>query len=94
MSVPKLVEKGAAVLFDTKGCRILVDGRVAAAAVKNWWTLEGEDNEGGVDAARDHHEVDCQLVWHRGLGHRDPEALGEMLNKGLITGLKVYDCGV
>lgn len=45
-------------------------------------------------AAKGRHLVDCQHVWHRRFGHRDPTIIGDILHKDLAIGLKASDCGV
>ena len=39
------------------------------------------------------HGINCQQVWHRLFGHRDPRAIKELAEKALATGITIKDCG-
>lgn len=39
------------------------------------------------------HTENCQHVWHRRFGHRDPSAIKILVEKGLASGIKLSDCG-
>lgn len=40
------------------------------------------------------HTKQCQHTWHRRLGHRDPDVLGEIKRHDLVKDFNVVDCGI
>lgn len=93
LSVRKLAEKGLQVKFIRKMCIIIKDDVTVATA-----DLSGSLYRLRIDhkalMAVNNHRKDCQHIWHRKLGHRDPEAIKQMETKNLVTGLAIKDCGI
>ena len=94
LSVPALVQKQATVVFDAAGCRILRgDATIAVAHLKNG-LYQIKQPEDVVMVAGGHHNKDCQHVWHRRFGHRDPKAIDHSQKAELVDGLVIRKCNV
>lgn len=94
MSVVKLTEKGVSVNFMPSGCNLLINGEIIGKAMKvgNLYCLEvPKENVCFVKSA---HEVNCQHIWHKRLGHRDSSVIPEILKKNLVENFNPVDCGI
>ncbi|KXJ62464.1 hypothetical protein RP20_CCG008240 [Aedes albopictus] len=45
-------------------------------------------------AVSGHHNDNCQHVWHRRFGHRDPKAIDHLLKAELVDGLALRRCSI
>lgn len=88
--VKKLTSNGATVIFDVYGCRIMKDEKVIAGAKISGGLYCLKVAQEALAAA---HTSNCQHMWHRVLGHCDPEAVRDLVTKNLATGIKMEDCG-
>ncbi|XP_062703749.1 uncharacterized protein LOC134286188 [Aedes albopictus] len=88
VSVGRLVQKGARVIFDKNGCTIANGDRIAAVAPssKGLYYLQMVERANAVSGQC--HAKDCIHEWHRKLGHREPQAILDLDRKGLATGIK------
>lgn len=93
LSVRKLAEKGLQVKFTENICNIMKDDITVTTAdlSGNLYRLRF-DNKALMIIKK--HRKDCQHLWHRKLGHRDPKAVKQMKTKDLVTGLEITDCGI
>ena len=97
ISVTKLAKKGVGMKFDADHCKLSFDGHTIASAHRvgglyqlNLYT----DKEQLLMVEQGRHNEDCQHMWHRRLGHRDPDVLGEIERKNLASGMKVRKCSI
>lgn len=95
ISVSKLASKGVRAEFDGSGCKLVYGNAVVAVGVRksDMYFLRFA-NDRLLQAKTRDHSKNCQHTWHRRLGHRDPEVLGEIKRRDLATGMKVVDCGI
>lgn len=63
-SVMLLADRGVRAEFDADQCRLMYDGAVSATA---------DHASGLLLVSEKKHNADCVHVWHRRLGHRDPD---------------------
>lgn len=48
-----------------------------------------------VSVVKEHdHSDTCQHQWHRKLGHRDPDAIKQLIKEKLADGIEIIDCGI
>lgn len=94
ISVRKLVARGANVSFDTAGCTIMREQRIAATAVLVRGLYELITVNEAMKTVEQGHREDCLHQWHRKLGHRDPDAVQDIIKKKLATGIQITDCGL
>lgn len=92
VSVSKLVQKGATVTFSETGCTISRGSRIAAVAPRYMGLYHLRLAEQAGAAMEQSCGKHCVHEWHRKLGHRDVQAIREMENKQLATGIKVGSC--
>lgn len=97
LSVKKLAKEGYKLIFEDDDCHIMKNGELLATAKLSPELYEVKTAErvcavSGTIKAR-HCSDDCQHVWHRRFGHRDPIAIKDLAVKGLATGIKIKDCG-
>lgn len=93
LSVRKLTEKGLQVKFTKETCNILKDEDIVGTADSNGSLYKLRFDHKALTVASKH-EKNCQHIWHRRLGHRDPEAIKQMETRDLATGMKITDCGI
>ena len=98
LSVKKLTKDGGFELsFKNDICKIIKEGKVLAYARlrKEMQDLYEIDVvvERACAAVVSHHKDNCQYVWHRRFGHRDPNAIKILAEKGLATGITLSNCG-
>ncbi|KAK2579077.1 hypothetical protein KPH14_010926 [Odynerus spinipes] len=93
LSVSKLNEKGFKVLFEEGCCKILNSKDVVAIGdlSGNSYTLRTVQK---VMMATGQHNNNCQHTWHKKLGHRDPNAIQEIVTQNIATGITIKDCGL
>lgn len=94
ISVPKLAEKGVRAEFDADQCRLVYDGSVIATADRVSGLYRLNVVEKSLLVSDKQHNTDCLHTWHRRLGHRDPDAIGEVERRGLASGMKIKPCGI
>lgn len=95
ISIGKLAAKGVRAIFDNNGCKLVYGNTVVAVADKvsdMYWLRVAQDRV--MKSESREHTKNCQHTWHRRLGHRSPDVLGEMKRNDLVTGLNVVDCGI
>lgn len=94
ISVSRLVSKGAEVIFSaSSGCIIKSRGMIAAVARKSCGLYYLKiAKEQGMHVTE--HPKDCVHVWHRRLGHRDPEAIQRVVREDLATGVAIRKCDI
>ena len=93
ISVKKLAAKGVKLVFDADGCRILKDDKVIGDTTTSGGLYKLRTVHEALRVSETKHNPDCVHTWHRILGHREPDAIRELANKGLATGIKLRDCG-
>ena len=98
LSVKKLTKDGGFELsFKDDICKIIKEGKVLAYARlgKEMQDLYAIDVvvERACAAVSSHHKDNCQHVCHRRFGHRDPNAIKILAEKGLATGITLSNCG-
>lgn len=99
VSVSKLTQKGFEVRFIASSCNIVnATGTVEASGELNgnMFVLKTADE---AKLSAECHEVlqhlsNCQHIWHRRFGHRDPAVLERIKAKELGAGFEVQDCGI
>lgn len=94
LSVSKLISLNVLVTFDRAGCKMTKSG-VSLGVADRFGSLfklrMAHDRASHVKSA---HMIDCQHVWHKRFGHRDPTVINEILKNDLAIGLKARDCGI
>lgn len=95
ISVRKLTQKGFAVNFLGSTCSIVSEAGKTVALGEIYGSLFILKT---VEFARlsneAHHGKNCQHVWHRRFGHRDPAVLDRLKHGGIVEGFQVQDCGL
>lgn len=93
LSVKRLTEKGLQVKFEDNKCHIIKGRKVIAVAdeLSNLYKLRVSQQ---ACVAIQKHNKNCQHMWHKRFGHRDPEAVKQLANNGLAVELKITDCGI
>ncbi|CAK9820236.1 Copia protein [Anthophora plagiata] len=95
LSVRKLTKDKYTVTFDEKDCRISKNGQLRAVATLSPDLYRVKTVESACVASErigTKHTDNCQHAWHRRFGHLDPNAISELIGKGLATGIKVINC--
>lgn len=96
ISVGKLIEIGWIVSFDKYGCNIKYSENEAFATIKksinNMYEIECLEKVSIIKELK--HSNACQHQWHRKLGHRDPDAIKQLVNQKLADGIEMSDCGI
>ena len=100
LSVKKLVNQGYRLHFPefSDYCSIIKDGTVQASAHledgnQGLYKLK-TPTEKAYAITKAAHGKDCQHVWHRRFGHRNPSAIKQLEEKGLASGILIKDCGI
>ena len=96
ISVRKVTKNGYQVVFSGNDCEILSGGRSITVAVgcgTNLYRLATKETA-CLTTIEDKHIEDCQHEWHRKFGHRDIEAIKELVHKDLASGIRIKDCGI
>lgn len=96
ISVQKLIALGWIVSFDKIGCHIKYSEREVLATIKksihNMYEVKSLEK---VSMVQEHEHTDaCQHQWHRKLGHRDPDAIKQLVNQKLADDIEMSDCGI
>lgn len=94
ISVPKLAEKGVRAEFCANQCRLVYDGSVIATADRVGGLYRLNVAEKMLMVSDKQHNPDCLHVWHRRLGHRDPDVIGKVERHELASGMKIKSCGI
>lgn len=96
LSITKLTEKGVRAMFEANRCSMWINGEEIATAdrVSGLYRLNTVEESRSLMVANRQHNKDCQHLWHRRLGHRDPDVLGEIERKNLVSGMQVKNCGI
>lgn len=94
ISVPKLAEKGVRAEFDADQCRLVYNGSVIATADRTSGLYRLNVAEKSLQVSDKQHNGDCLHTWHRRLGHRDPDVIGDIERRTLATGMKIKPCGI
>ncbi|KAK2580008.1 hypothetical protein KPH14_010773 [Odynerus spinipes] len=91
LSVKKLIAKGFDVKFQKEGCLIERNGQViiTAGSTGSLYYIQS-DNKALL--AKDGHNEYCIHMWHKRLGHRDPQAIKAMSSRNLADNIKIIDC--
>lgn len=93
LAVSKITVAGYQVEFDDNGkCHIRnKNGSVITANLKNGLYAIDMRHE-KVNLVKSCKQVNCIHVWHRRLGHRNPEGIKQIVSKGLATGIEIENC--
>lgn len=91
MSVKCIAEKGYKVVFEGNQCKVLNGQGVVAEAEHDGslYRLCLADPRAAAYSAKE--KVPLHL-WHRRLGHRDPAAIENLINRELATGIQISRC--
>ena len=91
LSVKKLAKQGNVVKFEGDHCFISRDNRIYAEGKINsdLYQLVCER----ANAVKSEPHQNCVHLWHRRLGHRDPEAVLKLSRDKLADGIEVDSCG-
>lgn len=92
ISVRQLVKIGYDVAFKQNSCSINYgNNNVGKADIEgDMYILRQPDHLNVVLQ----HNNKCIHVWHRKLGHRDPEAIRKMFSENMVDNIKIIDCGI
>lgn len=94
ISVRKLTQKGLKVQFTDSKCEIQSEiGKVIAVAELNGNLYMLKEVERAKLGEEVRHLLNCQHMWHRRFGHRDPKILERIRAEDLATGFAMQDCG-
>lgn len=93
LSVKRLTEKGLQVKFEDNKCHIIKGRKVIAVADESSNLYKLRTSQQACVAIQKHNK-NCQHMWHKRFGHRDPEAIKQLANNGLAVELKITDCGI
>ena len=91
LSVKQLAKQGNTVTFKEDTCTITKSNAVIAEARIKGDLYRLDCTEIASDAKKVQHE-NCIHLWHRRLGHRDPEAVKKLCDKQLAVGIKIDSC--
>lgn len=95
ISVRKLTEKGFAVSFGSSSCAIVSGtGKTIALGEPHGNLYVLKTIEFAKLSEEAHHLKNCQHIWHRRFGHRDPAVLNQLKAGDLVKGFNVQDCGL
>ena len=92
LSVKRLTKQGNVVKFEGNNCTISRDNRTyAEGKISNdLYQLVCEK----ANAVKQEPHQNCVHLWHRRLGHRDPEAVLNLSRQKLADGIEVDSCGL
>ncbi len=91
LSVKQLTKQGNTVIFKEESCTITRSNAVIAEAKIKGDLYQLDCNETANVARQMLHE-NCIHLWHRRLGHRDPEAVKKLFERQLADGIKIDTC--
>lgn len=95
VSVSTLATKCFGVVFSDNRCEIRNrKGDISAIAMRHGSLYRLCTVNQAMVSVHPSHTADCQHSWHRRLGHRDPEIIRTIPNKGYAEGMKIVNCGV
>lgn len=95
ISVRKLTQKGFAVNFLGLSCSIVSEGGKTVALGEIHGSLFILKTVEFARLSKEaHHMKNCQHVWHRRLGHRDPAVFNRLQQDGVVQGFQLQDCGL
>lgn len=89
LSVRSLTKRGFTVEFNGNSCLIIKDSVIVATASidGHLYKLDTVHSANKVTA-----ETECIHHWHRVFGHRDPEAIYQLVNDNLASGVVIRNC--
>lgn len=93
ISVVQLVAKKFKVEFNEQLCEIKNQAGVTVVVGDKVGCLYRLRQQQGAMKACSSHE-NCQHLWHRRIGHRDPDVLRIMEKEKSVSGFKFHDCGM
>lgn len=95
LSVKKLTSNGFKVIFEENSCKIIRGERQIGIGdcCGDLYKLRQSQRAYAV-MSESHHTSKCIHYWHRILGHRDPTAIKEMSERGLVKNMEITDCKV
>ena len=97
LSVKKLAKDGYGVVFKDGGCKVIKNettvgvGRIGPGT-QGLYAMKTAAERACTAISAGAHGKDCQHVWHRRLGHRDPSAVQSIFEKNLVTGMTINYC--
>jgi len=97
LSVKKLTSKGKKVEFTDNQCFIRHNKKLLAVGKleSNLYKLSCKQKSEFANVAKSEAKhQDCIHLWHRRLGHRDPNAIKCINKEGLATGIHINECSV
>jgi hypothetical protein len=91
LSVKQLAKQGNTVTFEGENCIISkLNIEVARGSIRN--DLYKLDCSERANVAKHEQHENCIHMWHRRLGHRDPEAIRKLCQKQLADGIDIDMC--
>lgn len=95
LSVRKLTSKGFKVIFEENGCKILSgDRQIGIGDCRDGLYKLRQPEKAYAVLSESRHSSKCIHHWHRILGHRNPTAIKEMSEKGLVKDMEITECKV
>jgi hypothetical protein len=93
LSVKQLTKQGNTVTFNGDSCAITkANVTVATGKIDN--NLYKLNCHQTANIAKENHNENCIHLWHRRLGHRDPEAIKKLSKEMLANGIEINDCSM
>ena len=95
-SVSKITDSGLKIKFSETECEVQHKLKTLLVGPRygDLYKLKKEETANLTVGTEYKHKENCQHVWHRIFGHRDPQAITGLENKLLATGIKLEDCGI
>lgn len=87
LSVGKICDLGYSVVFEKTGCRVLRDKEAVLVGERSGGLYRLKQFPERVLATTQNHPELCEHLWHRRLGHRDPNAIAKIVRQELGFGL-------
>lgn len=96
ISVSKLTNAGCKILFNKRECQIQLEEKATILGTRcgDLYKIIKNEVANLTVNTEGKHNKNCQHVWHRKFGHRDPESIIGLESKLLATGIKVQDCTI
>lgn len=94
LSVSKICDLGFEVLFHRGGCKILRGQEAILVGERHGGLYRLKQYVEKALLTNPEHPQLCEHLWHRRLGHRDPDAISAIVREELGFGLKMKKCDV
>ena len=93
LSVKQLTKQGNMVTFNGDNC-VITKANVTLATGKIDNNLYKLNCDHKANIAKEDHNENCIHLWHRRLGHRDPEAIKRLEKERLAGGIELSECNM